>query len=146
MAEAIAGRIAILSADPRAYTVDAMNGPQTQFLDIPSLQPLRDAADGEAMLSRWWAMGPWVDAQIAQLRRGLGEGRGPVAGSVRRVIAQLDELLGATARGLAAAGAAPGRARHLERRGMARLRGGAVRSRPRRAASRIRPVPDLPRR
>jgi uncharacterized protein (DUF885 family) len=93
MAEAIDGRLAFLSADARAYTVDAMNGPQTLFLDIPSLQPLRDTADGEAMLSRWWAMGPWVDAQIAQLRRGRGDGRGPVAGSVRRVIAQLDELL-----------------------------------------------------
>jgi uncharacterized protein (DUF885 family) len=93
MAEAIEARVAFLSADARAYTVDAMNGPQTQFLDIPSLQPLRDTTDGEAMLSRWWAMGPWVDAQIAQLRRGLGGGRTPVAGSVRRVITQLDALL-----------------------------------------------------
>jgi len=71
-----------------------MNGPQTSFLDIPSLQPLRDVADGESMLARWWAMGSWVDQQIAQLRRGAAEGRTPVAGSVRRVIAQLDELAG----------------------------------------------------
>ncbi len=92
LAQAIDDRLAFLAADPRAYTVDAMNGPQTTFLDIPSLQPLRDPADGEAMLSRWWAMGPWIDQQIAQLRRGLGEGRSPVAGSVGRVISQLDEL------------------------------------------------------
>jgi uncharacterized protein (DUF885 family) len=90
--EAVGDRLAFLAADPRAYTVDAMNGPQTAFLDIPSLQPLRDVADGESMLTRWWAMGPWVDQQIAQLRRGASEGRTPVAGSVRRVIAQLDEL------------------------------------------------------
>ena len=90
--QAIDGRLAFLAADPRAYTVDAMNGPQTGFLDLAALQPLRDPADGEAMLSRWWAMGPWVDQQITQLRRGLAEGRSPVAGSVRRVIAQLDEL------------------------------------------------------
>ncbi|MGZ6372691.1 MAG: DUF885 domain-containing protein, partial [Candidatus Limnocylindria bacterium] len=85
-------RLTHLAADPRAYTVDAMNGPQTGFLDIATLQPLRDKADGEAMLSRWSAMGPWVDEQITQLRRGRSEGRSPVAGSVRRVIAQLDEL------------------------------------------------------
>jgi uncharacterized protein (DUF885 family) len=95
---AIDARLAFLSADPRAYTVDAMNGPQTGFLDIASLQPLRDRADGEAMLSRWWAMGPWVDQQITQLRRGLGEGRPPVAGSVQRVIAQLDALAARHAR------------------------------------------------
>ena len=92
LGRAIDDRLAFLAADPRAYTVDAMNGPQTGFLDMAALQPLRDPADGEAMLSRWWAMGPWVDQQVNQLRRGLGEGRPPVAGSVRRVIAQLDEL------------------------------------------------------
>jgi uncharacterized protein (DUF885 family) len=92
LGQAIDDRIAFLAADPRAYTVDAMNGPQTYFLDIATLQPLRDAADGEALLSRWGAMGPWVDQQITELRRGLGEGRPPVAGSVQRVIAQLDAL------------------------------------------------------
>ncbi|MDP9468389.1 MAG: DUF885 domain-containing protein [Chloroflexota bacterium] len=91
--QAIDDRLAFLAADALAHTVDAMNGPQSSLLNIPSLQPLRDPADGEAMLSRWWAMGPWVDQQVAQLRRGLAEGRAPVAGSVRRVIAQLDELL-----------------------------------------------------
>jgi uncharacterized protein (DUF885 family) len=90
---AVAARLALLAADPYAYTVDAMNGCQTAFLNIPSYQPLRDVADGESMLARWWAMGPWVDQQVAQLRRGVAEGRTPVASSVRRVIAQLDELL-----------------------------------------------------
>jgi uncharacterized protein (DUF885 family) len=90
---AVAARLALLAADPYAYTVDAMNGCQTAFLNIPSYQPLRDVADGESMLARWWAMGPWVDQQVAQLRRGVAEGRTPVAGSVRRVIAQLGELL-----------------------------------------------------
>ncbi|MEP7040724.1 MAG: DUF885 domain-containing protein [Chloroflexota bacterium] len=93
LAQAVGDRLAILAADARSYTVDAMSGPQTSFLDIPSYQPLRDVADGESMLARWWAMGPWVDQQIEQLRRGSADGKLPVAGSVRRVIAQLDELL-----------------------------------------------------
>ena len=93
LTQAVGGRLAKLGADAHSYTVDAMNGAQTSFLDVPSYQPLRDVADGESMLARWWAMGPWVDQQVAQLRRGVAEGRAPVAGSVRRVIAQLDELL-----------------------------------------------------
>jgi uncharacterized protein (DUF885 family) len=93
LGHAVGARLALLAADPYAYTVDAMNGCQTAFLNIPSYQPLRDVADGESMLARWWSMGPWVDQQIVQLRRGAAEGRTPVAGSVRRVIAQLDELL-----------------------------------------------------
>ena len=93
LTEAIDARLTILAADPHAYTVDAMNGPQSTFLNIPSLQPLRNPDDGEAMLTRWWAMGPWVDEQVVQLRRGMEDGRTAVAGSVRRVIAQLDELV-----------------------------------------------------
>jgi uncharacterized protein (DUF885 family) len=93
MEQAVSARLTLLAADARSFTVDAMSGPQSSFLDIPSYQPLRNVADGETMLARWWAMGPWVDQQIAQLRRGAGKGRVPVAGSVRRVIAQLDELL-----------------------------------------------------
>jgi len=92
--QGIDAKLTFLAADPQAHTVDAMSGPQTSFLDVPSYQPLRDAADGEAMVSRWRAMGPFVDDKIAALQRGLTEGRAPVAGSVRRVIDQLDALLG----------------------------------------------------
>jgi uncharacterized protein (DUF885 family) len=93
LTQAVGDRLTLLAADSHAFTVDAMSGPQSSFMSIPSYQPLRDVADGESMLARWWAMGPWIDQQIAQLRRGAGEGRTPVAGSVQRVIAQLDELL-----------------------------------------------------
>ncbi|HEY8922324.1 MAG TPA: DUF885 domain-containing protein, partial [Candidatus Limnocylindria bacterium] len=93
LSQAVGDRLAILAADPHAHTVDAMSGPQSSFMSVPSYQPLRNVADGESMLARWWAMGPWIDQQIAQLRRGSADGRVPVAGSVRRVITQLDELL-----------------------------------------------------
>ena len=82
-----------LEADPLAYTVDHMNGPQVAFLDVPSLQPLRDAGDGDAMLARWRAMGPWTDDLVANLRRGLDDGHSPVAIHVERVISELDDLL-----------------------------------------------------
>jgi uncharacterized protein (DUF885 family) len=84
---------AFLEADPHAYTVDAMSGPQVAFLNVPSLQPLRDPRDGEAMLARWRAMGPWVDELVARLKEGLAEGQSPIAVGVGRVIHQLDALL-----------------------------------------------------
>ena len=92
---AIDGKIAFLAAEPTTYTVDAMNGPQNSFMNIPGFQPLDDPPDGEAMLARWRAMGPWLDDLIANLREGMGNGRVPVAGSVRRVLDQLDERLSA---------------------------------------------------
>ena len=93
LAQAIEDRLGFLAADPDIYVVDAIRGAQRNFLDIAPLQPLRDQADGEAMLSRWWAMGAWVDQQITHLRRSLGDGRPLVAGLVVRVIGQLDDLL-----------------------------------------------------
>lgn len=84
----------LLAADTATYTVDAMNGLPTALLNIPSIQPLRTPEEGAALLARWRAMGPWVDEVVAALRRGAAEGRTPVASGVRRVIAQLDELLG----------------------------------------------------
>ncbi|MEO8639832.1 MAG: DUF885 domain-containing protein [Chloroflexota bacterium] len=93
LSQAVGDSLSLLAADPHAHTVDAMSGPQSSFMSVPSYQPLRSVADGESMLARWWAMGPWIDQQIAQLRRGTTEGRVPVAGSVQRVITQLDELL-----------------------------------------------------
>ena len=91
--EALDGELATLAADAVAHTVDAMSGPQAMFMDIPSYQPLRSEEDAAAMLARWRAMGPWMGELVTQLRRGLDEGRAPVAGSVRRVISQLDALL-----------------------------------------------------
>jgi len=93
MRSGIEARLAFLAADAPAYTVDAMTGPQAEFMNIPAYQPLRDPDDGAAMLARWRAMAPWLDDAAGALRRGLDEGQSPVAGSVRRVLDELDDLL-----------------------------------------------------
>ncbi len=93
LAHAIAAQRTILEAESDAYTVDAMNGPQVAFLNIPALQPLRDENDGVALLARWRAMAPWLDEAIASLRRGAAEGLTPIAIQVRRVVAEVDDLL-----------------------------------------------------
>ncbi len=90
---AIASDRSILDADASTYTVDAMSGPQVSFLNIASLQPLRNEADGAALLARWRAMAPWLDEAIDRLRTGRQDGRVPIAVSVRRVITQIDETL-----------------------------------------------------
>jgi uncharacterized protein (DUF885 family) len=46
------------------------------------------------MAARWRAIGPYVDAQLDDLRVAVAEGRLPVRDPVLRVIAQLDDLAG----------------------------------------------------
>jgi uncharacterized protein (DUF885 family) len=89
----IASDRTLLAVDPLAYTVDAMSGPQVSFLNIPSLQPIRTEADGVTLLSRWRAMGPWLDHAMDRLKAGIGDGLSPIRTSVERVIAELDETL-----------------------------------------------------
>ena len=90
----IGAELTFLQADELAYTVSPANGPQVEFLNLADLQPLRDAGDAEAMLTRWQAMGPWMDDLIANLRRGQADGNFPIAILVERVISELDEILG----------------------------------------------------
>jgi uncharacterized protein (DUF885 family) len=89
----ISADLTFLEADPLAYTVDPLNGPQVAFLNLPALQPLRDAGDADAMLSRWRAMGPWTDDVVANLRKGLQDDQPPITVHVEAVISELDELL-----------------------------------------------------
>jgi uncharacterized protein (DUF885 family) len=89
----ISADLTFLEADPLAYTVDPLNGPQVAFLNLPALQPLRDAGDADAMLSRWRAMGPWTDDVVTNLRKGLQDDQPPITVHVEAVISELDELL-----------------------------------------------------
>jgi uncharacterized protein (DUF885 family) len=76
------------------WVVDPMDGPQTDFQNIESYQPVNSVEDGRNMIRRWEAMGPYLDAHVVNLRRGLSEGRVAVRVSVLKVIEQIDELLG----------------------------------------------------
>jgi uncharacterized protein (DUF885 family) len=57
------------------------------------MQPIETPEQAEAMVSRWRAMGPYVESHIANLRHGLQEGRVATRQQVERVLDQLDELL-----------------------------------------------------
>jgi uncharacterized protein (DUF885 family) len=84
---------AVLDADVAAFTVDPMNGPQVELLNIPSYQPIRSPAEADALLERWRAMPAYLDQAVADLRRGTAEDRTPVAMLCTKVVQQLDELL-----------------------------------------------------
>jgi len=93
LAEAIRAGRAYLEADLESFTVDPMNGPQVDLLNIPSYQPIRTADEADALLARWRAMPAFLDTTTLRLREGAAAGRTGVATLVAKVIEQLDELL-----------------------------------------------------
>jgi uncharacterized protein (DUF885 family) len=87
----IEGQAAALRTGIDAWTVDPINGPQTGFLDLVEYQTVQTPEDGRRMVTRWRAMGPYLDTLVENLRRGLAAGRVAVATPVERTI---DELRG----------------------------------------------------
>ncbi|MFL6129362.1 MAG: DUF885 domain-containing protein [Mycobacteriales bacterium] len=75
------------------WSVDPMLGPQVSLLTVGSYQPLAEPDQAAAALRRWRRMGPYVDQHAANVRTALAGGRAPAAALVRKVVAQLDDLL-----------------------------------------------------
>ncbi|MBA2719358.1 MAG: DUF885 domain-containing protein [Chloroflexi bacterium] len=75
------------------WAVDPLDGPQVQFLNIPSFQPVASTADGEALVGRWREMGPSIDRLVETSRSALGRGVAAPQALVRSVLIELDDLL-----------------------------------------------------
>src|SRR5262245_61156074 len=90
--EVIANDLTVLDCDLVAWLVDPLDGPQVSFFNIPSQQPLRTQEEARAMLTRWRAMGPWIDELIVNLRRGKQEKRVATESQVKSVLDELDAL------------------------------------------------------
>jgi uncharacterized protein (DUF885 family) len=75
------------------WVVDAREGPQVGYLRLPELQPVKTVAEGRALAARWGKIGPAIDQEIANLRRGLAAGKVSTRAEVTRVLGQLDDLL-----------------------------------------------------
>ncbi len=88
--EAVRGDLARLRTGLDDWTVDPLEGPQIEFSNIEAYQPVTTPAQGAAMIARWRAMGPYLDATIENLRHALTEGRVAVRTPVARTIAELD--------------------------------------------------------
>jgi uncharacterized protein (DUF885 family) len=93
LAEALRADRAVLDVDLAAFTVDPMDGPQVDLLNIPSYQPIRTPAEADALLARWRAIPMYLDTAAARLREGAANGRTGVATLVAKAVEQLDQLL-----------------------------------------------------
>ncbi|HZL84875.1 MAG TPA: DUF885 domain-containing protein [Candidatus Krumholzibacteria bacterium] len=91
--EVIAGNLANLDCGFYDWVVDPLEGPQVAFQNVPAMQRVDTPEQARAMGRRWRAMGPAVDAHIANLRAGLANGRVATRNQVERVLEELDEQL-----------------------------------------------------
>ncbi|HZU95552.1 MAG TPA: DUF885 domain-containing protein [Planctomycetota bacterium] len=83
----------ILDCGLDEWTVDPLEGPQVDLLNMPELQPVKTPEQGRDMVARWRAMGPYLDQIAANLRRGLARGKVATRAAVSKSIEQLDDLL-----------------------------------------------------
>jgi len=83
--------LARLASGLHTWTVDPLGGPQVGLMNIPAIQTLTGPESGRAMVARWQAMGPYLDQHVANLRRGLAEGKVAGRDAVLRVVGQIDE-------------------------------------------------------
>ncbi len=89
----INGQIDFLSCHLEEWTVDPLGGPQTEFQNLESFQPVRNPKEGAAMVKRWRAMGPFFDDHISNLRRGEAGWKVAVRSCVEKVIQEIQELM-----------------------------------------------------
>jgi uncharacterized protein (DUF885 family) len=75
------------------WVVDPLQGFQNEFMNLESYQAVRSFPDGEAMVKRWRAMGPYIDQHVANLRAGVKDGRVAVVAAVEKVIEELRDLI-----------------------------------------------------
>jgi uncharacterized protein (DUF885 family) len=89
----VAIELDLIGAGMDAWSVDPLDGPQVAYLNVPSFQPVRTVAEGEALVARWREIGPWIDRLTGTTRESLSRGVAAPHALVRNVIAELDDLL-----------------------------------------------------
>ncbi len=82
-----------LACDLDEWTVDPLQGPQVELLNMESVQPIRTVEEGVALIKRWTAIERFFDDHVANLRHGAAEGRVAVRAGVEKVIDELEGVL-----------------------------------------------------
>ena len=83
----------LVRAGVDAWMVDPLDGPQVAYLNVPSFQSVGSVANGDALVARWRAIGPWVDRLIETSRAAMANGIAAPQALVRNVVGELDDLL-----------------------------------------------------
>ena len=86
-------RLGLVESGVDRWAVDPLDGPQVDFLNVASYQPLATEADGRAAVERWRAMGPWIDRHVERLRASAAAGLVAPRALVDSVVDELDDLL-----------------------------------------------------
>jgi uncharacterized protein (DUF885 family) len=93
LADFLGYELDLVEAGVDAWMVDPLDGPQVAYLNVPSFQSVGSVADGDALVARWRAIGPWIDRLIETSRAALANGIAAPQALVRNVVAELDDLL-----------------------------------------------------
>lgn len=75
------------------WNLDQLYGPQVWLQELLNFQPLRAEQDYHDLAARYRAFGPYVNAYIENLRRGVREGRVAPCVARDRVLGQLQDAL-----------------------------------------------------
>ena len=75
------------------WSVDPLEGPHIAALNLESIQTVDTPEQADAMIARWNALGPWLDAHGANLRRAQAAGRVAVASPVDKTLEELEQTL-----------------------------------------------------
>ena len=89
----LAYELGVVESGIAAWSVDPLDGPQVQFLNVPSYQPVASPEQREALVARWREMGPWIDRHVAGLREAAPDGLVAPRALVDSVVDELDHLL-----------------------------------------------------
>jgi uncharacterized protein (DUF885 family) len=84
--------IAYLESRLHDFTVDPLEGPQVELLNIEAFQTIETPDRGQALLRRWEAMAPYLGQATENLRSGLAGGRVGVHSPITSTIEALREL------------------------------------------------------
>jgi uncharacterized protein (DUF885 family) len=82
-----------LSCHLEEWTIDPLGGPQVEFFNIESYQPVRIPAEGSAMVARWLAMAPYLHDHMNNLKLGLVDNRVAVGACLEKAIDEIKDLL-----------------------------------------------------
>lgn len=88
----IGGYLVGLESGMETWSVDPLNGLQVSLPNLTQVQDAGSPDQAAVMVDRWRAMGPYVDQEVANLRRGLADGRAASVDAVRRTLDQLEGL------------------------------------------------------
>ena len=91
--EELQSELAVLQCDFGSWVVDAINGPQNAFNNLPDITTIQNGVQGRAYIARCKAIPKYLDDQMRNLRRGLQRRRVATHDAVRRVIEQIDAEL-----------------------------------------------------